>query len=146
MGVRVAEGIELWRGDCLELMKGLPDGSVDLIVTDPPYDVNTVGEGGSVNRVLKLNKRLSQLDDNCISSGYDIRSCGAEFNRVMKSMNLYVWCNKKQIPDYFNFYVNELKCKFDIICWHKTNPMPTYSNKYLTDTEYCLYFRRGGYC
>ena len=29
--------IELWRGDCLELMKNIPDGSVDLVLTDPPY-------------------------------------------------------------------------------------------------------------
>ena len=27
----------LLHGDCLELMKDIPDGSVDLIVTDPPY-------------------------------------------------------------------------------------------------------------
>ena len=29
--------IELWKGDCLELMKNIPDGSVDLVLTDPPY-------------------------------------------------------------------------------------------------------------
>ena len=28
---------ELWNGDCLELMKNIPDGSVDLVLTDPPY-------------------------------------------------------------------------------------------------------------
>ena len=28
---------ELMQGDCLELMKGIPDGSVDMILTDPPY-------------------------------------------------------------------------------------------------------------
>ena len=27
---------DLWKGDCLELMKDIPDGSVDLILTDPP--------------------------------------------------------------------------------------------------------------
>ena len=27
----------LMKGDCLEQMKGIPDGSVDLILTDPPY-------------------------------------------------------------------------------------------------------------
>lgn len=32
------EGVTLWRGDCLELMKDIPDGSVDLTVTSPPYD------------------------------------------------------------------------------------------------------------
>jgi DNA modification methylase len=29
--------IDLLHGDCLELMKGIPDKSVDLILTDPPY-------------------------------------------------------------------------------------------------------------
>jgi len=29
--------INLYKGDCLELMKDIPDGSVDAIITDPPY-------------------------------------------------------------------------------------------------------------
>lgn len=29
--------MELLHGDCLELMKGIPDGSVDLVLADPPY-------------------------------------------------------------------------------------------------------------
>ena len=29
--------IELWQGDCLELMKDIPDKSVDCIITDLPY-------------------------------------------------------------------------------------------------------------
>jgi len=29
---------ELMQGDCLEVMRGIPDGSVDLTVTSPPYD------------------------------------------------------------------------------------------------------------
>jgi site-specific DNA-methyltransferase (adenine-specific) len=29
--------IQLWQGDCLELMKRIPDGSVDMVLTDPPY-------------------------------------------------------------------------------------------------------------
>ena len=27
-------------GDCLDVMKGLPDNSVDLVLTDPPYGIN----------------------------------------------------------------------------------------------------------
>ena len=27
----------LWHGDCLEVMQRIPDGSVDLILTDLPY-------------------------------------------------------------------------------------------------------------
>ena len=31
--------IELMHGDCLELMKSIPDKSVDLVLTDPPYNI-----------------------------------------------------------------------------------------------------------
>lgn len=32
--------IQLYNGDCLELMKNIPDGSVDLVLTDPPYGMS----------------------------------------------------------------------------------------------------------
>ena len=32
--------MKLIHGDCLEKMKDIPDGSVDLVLTDPPYGVN----------------------------------------------------------------------------------------------------------
>ena len=36
--------IELYNGDCLEVMKGLADNSVDSIVTDPPYELGFMGK------------------------------------------------------------------------------------------------------
>ena len=33
----LSKNINLFNGDCLEVMKGIPDGSVDLVLTDPPY-------------------------------------------------------------------------------------------------------------
>lgn len=138
-------------GNCLELIKELPDKSVDLIVTDPPYLISNISGGGSVNNIKKLNKSLQDLvgsngSNTDMTQGYDIKLFGEEFIRVMKSINIYIWCNKKQLVEYLDFYVTQHKCKFDIICWHKTNALPTYSNKYLTDTEYLLYFRKKGGC
>lgn len=34
-----AVGIELFRGDCLEVMKEIPEGSIDMVCTDPPYQI-----------------------------------------------------------------------------------------------------------
>ena len=133
----------LINGDCLIAMKDIPDGSVDLIVTDPPYIVTT-GGGGVVNKILKLEDSLKDLDRAKITEGYDIESFSKEVQRLCKNgINAYFWCNKLQIPEYFRVYVGLLNCKFDILCWHKRNALPTYHNKYLTDTEYCLYFRNG---
>lgn len=86
---------------------------------------------------------LRSLEEANLTKGYDIESVCSELMRVMKEPNIYIWCNKKQIMPYLKFFVEEYHCKFDILFWNKTNAMPTYSNKYLTDCEYLLYFRKG---
>lgn len=40
-----SESLQLYRGDCREVMAGLPDNSVDAIVTDPPYELGFMGKG-----------------------------------------------------------------------------------------------------
>lgn len=135
--------IQLLNKDCIEGMKTITDNSIDLIITDPPYDIGSISGGGSVNKVKKLNQSLQDLKKADLIKGYDIVAFGEEALRVMNEINIYFWCNKKQIPVYFDFYVNKHKCTFDILAWHKTNALPTYSNKYLSDTEYLLYFRKG---
>jgi DNA modification methylase len=40
--------IDLRTGDCLEILRGLPDASVDAVVTDPPYGMNYQSKKGSV--------------------------------------------------------------------------------------------------
>lgn len=132
----------IYNEDCLVGMKEIPDNSVDLILTDPPYLIGGGGDGGSINNVKKLKKSLKQIDD--IKNGYDIRKMADEVKRLQgKNINAYFWCSKLQIPDYLQVYVVEMKCKFDIISWHKRNALPTYANKYLCDTEYCLFFHKG---
>lgn len=138
--------MKLYNDDCMNILKEMENNSVDLIVTDPPYLIEQINGGGSVNNIKKLNSSLKDLETSNLLKGYDIREFGEEFLRVTKNPNIYIWCNKKQIPEYIDFYVREKKLIFEIICWHKTNALPTYSNKYLSDTEYCLYFKKGGVC
>ena len=66
-----------------------------------------------------------------------------EFVRVMKHINIFIWCNKTQILEYLQFFQNE-NTNFEILTWHKTNPLPLTSNTWLPDTEYCLVFREKG--
>jgi DNA modification methylase len=46
------KGIELYLGDCLEIMKTIPDKSIDLVLTDPPYGIGAdKGVGGAYKKV-----------------------------------------------------------------------------------------------
>lgn len=93
----------IYNEDCLKGLKELPDHSIDLIVTDPPYLISATNGGGTINKVKKLNESLKDLTTVDITKGYDIELFNAEFVRVMKEINIYLWRNKVQIPDYFNF-------------------------------------------
>lgn len=137
-------------GDAYELIKDIPDSSIDLIVTDPPYLIkNTVAGGhndfspGGSKSIQGMNDELANAEN--LTEGIT-DSMLDEFMRVMKKPNIYIWCNGAQIPQYIDYFVRKHGCKFDIIIWNKTNAMPLFNNKYLTDKEYCLYFRKGGLC
>lgn len=133
--------IDLRQGDCLELMKDIPDKSIDLVVIDPPYDFMSKHYGksysgsgafGSLGRTYHR-----ELESNNIITGIN-EDVLQELIRVMKKVNIYIWCSKEQILKYINFFKNY---NMDLLTWHKTNPVPTCNNKYLSDTEYILFFR-----
>ncbi|CAH1193142.1 S-adenosylmethionine-dependent methyltransferase [Psychrobacter phage D'Alembert] len=52
--------IDLYNGDCLEVMKGIPDGSVDLVLTDPPYGTTSI-KWDSVIPVEDMWKELRRV-------------------------------------------------------------------------------------
>ena len=62
----------------------------------------------------------------------------------MKKINIYLWCSQKQIPIYLDYFVRGKGCNWNLLTWHKINPVPACGNKYITDTEYCLFFREKG--
>lgn len=135
----------IYKGDCLEGLKKLPDGYVDLIVTDPPYEINNARMGNPTAFGGTVQRMFDEIKDAGITTGFDVAVLD-ELMRVMRVPNIYIWCNSKQIPMYLDYFVTKHDCCFDILCWVKTNAMPLFNNKYLSDKEYCLYFRRGGYC
>lgn len=135
----------VYRGDCIEWMEAYDGAPIKLIVTDPPYTLPSWSGGGFMDE----SKRdwINEMDVDNLSRGYSIERFAELAERVQGGkINAYFFCNKLQIPDYFRAYVEQRKCKFDILMWHKTNAMPTFHGKYLTDTEYILYFRNGGGC
>lgn len=68
---------ELWHGDCLKLLKNIPDGSVDMVLTDPPYGT-TACKWDSVipfepmweqlNRIIKQNGAICLFGSEPFSS------------------------------------------------------------------------------
>jgi len=107
-------------GDCLEIMKWIPDKSVNLVLTDPPYGINVIGGNkpfGSIggNNIVKANKYNPIIND-------DIKIDLSELFRVSKNQIIFggnyfnlptskgwiVWDKKKKNDWNDNFSDGEL--------------------------------------
>ena len=131
----------------------IPDKSIDLIVTDPPYEIVAGGSGGCFGvehrdyhheyktlaveehkreglKIISNTKKLAQ-NLNCVCAGFDYKLLD-ELDRVMKKINIYIWCNKTQVSSLMKHYEDK-DCNVDLLVWVKTNPIPTCNNKYLSD-------------
>lgn len=127
-----------YNADCLEIMKHLQEHTIDLIVTDPPYQIYTTGGGMYLQDDKKYVKEVD-----FISNGFSEEILD-QMCRLMKKINIYLFCSQKQIIPLLDYFVTRRGCNYNIISWHKTNPVPACGNKYLTDTEYILFFRERG--
>lgn len=201
---------KIYLGDAYELIKQIPDKSIDLIVTDPPYEFNCgcSSKSGLGQRKTKSNTEIYNLDTRLtkksivtgggcfgtkqrdyysefsetnvskqrqeyldyvakhgkdeeserlriIANGIDNNNNTKfisegisndilkEFVRVMKKGNIYIFCNKNQLRQYFDFF-GDLGWNLDLLVWNKTNCIPTINNKYLDNLEYCVFARESG--
>ena len=129
---------KIYNMDCLEGMKMIPDGTIDLCVTDPPYLIETQGGGIYTQEDKQYIKGLNDIKDGFRTEILD------ELCRVMKRINIYIFCSQKQIIPLTDYFVTKRGCNWNLLSWHKDNPVPACGNKYLTDTEYLLFFRQKG--
>lgn len=131
---------EIILGDAYKLIKDLPDGSVDLIVTDPPYQIDSL-TGGGMLKEKRIKGLMDELGSKNLDAGIDL-SILDEFMRVMKKPNIYIWMNLKQLYPYLDYFVGKHGCNWNLIVWQKSNAMPLCGGKYLNDCEYCAYFHK----
>ena len=94
--------VELLHGDCLELMKDIPDKSIDLIVIDPPYIVTK----NSWDKEEVVSDFLSKI----------------LFDKAKEHCSLYVWCGigekSNSLFRWFPIFNKHWYFK-DLITWEK---------------------------
>ncbi len=134
----------IYNGECLEGMRRMPDGCVDLCVADPPYEFKATKGGGAFGSKSEDGRkgRAYHAELFPMSQGFTIDILD-EMCRLCRIPNLYVWCSKDQLPQLLGYAVKR-GLNFDVLAWHKPNPVPTCSNKYLSDTEYIVFMRGKG--
>lgn len=129
--------IKLYKGDCLKVMKDIPDKSVDLVLIDPPYEQENHG-GGKTNFAQRKLVKETHID--FISNGFDYEMCFETLLKKCKIPNLLIFCSNKQISRIMNYFESK-QLATTLLVWEKTNPIPLGNGKYISDCEFIVYFR-----
>ena len=145
--------IKLLQGDCLEMMKDIPNESIDLIVTDPPYHTTARGNAGNSGGMLQkdINKKGNVFTFNDI----DCSKYAPEFYRVLKDgTHCYVMSNHINLINMLNTFTDlrsdeekEQGIKpygfhfIKSLIWNKGNKIM--GQYYMSQFEYILFFRKG---
>ncbi|MFS0740682.1 site-specific DNA-methyltransferase [Brevundimonas sp. 3P9-tot-E] len=128
------------RGDCIEVLKGLPDKSVDMVFADPPYNLQL---GGDLLR--PDNSKVDAVDDDWDKfdsfAAYDAftRAWLGECRRVLKDEGS-LWV----IGSYHNIFRLGAAMQdlgfwvLNDIIWRKSNPMPNFKGTRFTNAHETL--------
>ncbi|WP_282601937.1 site-specific DNA-methyltransferase [Paracoccus sp. PARArs4] len=131
---------QILAGDCIDLMNGLPEGSVDLVFADPPYNLQLRGDLHRPD-----NSRVDAVDDHWDQfagfAAYDefTRAWLGAARRILKP-NGAIWV----IGSYHNIFRvgSELQNQgfwiMNDVIWRKSNPMPNFRGKRLTNAHETL--------
>lgn len=135
----------LRNGDCLDILSTYMDNSIDLILTDPPYNL------GNFSRTR--NRHIHSMNrSNFVLDGWDNAS-EEEFNSMMDKFfaiasqklkiggSMLMFCSFLNIGNLVKIaQKNKFYYKTSGV-WHKTNPMPRNMNlHFVSSTEAWLYF------
>lgn len=125
------ESVWLMKGDCLERMKEIQSGSVDMILCDLPYGEVSQKSGGL--RLLDRGKA-----DEC---NMDLAAISDEFNRLCKG-TIYAFCGTEQISVLVGHFKRH-GMTTRVCAWEKTNPSPMNGTRlWLSGLEFCVFARK----
>lgn len=133
--------LKLIHGDCLVAMKDIPDASIDLICTDPPYKLTSRGSSGTMSGYWtnELTKKGKIFENNDI----DIEDYIHELYRVLKdNTHCYIMCNQVNLPHFLQVISNSKFKYIKCLIWDKGNKIC--GRYYMNCFEYIIMLRKGG--
>ncbi|MDY3245267.1 site-specific DNA-methyltransferase [Campylobacter sp.] len=134
----------LYHGDCYEVLKDkIANDSIDLVVTDPPYDLSgsLMGSGFMKKENKKCLDELKELKSTSFEPEPFLYLLQSKFKNGV--FNGYFFCNKSLVARYINWAVKN-GYNYDILVMSKANPVPIFNAHHLSDLEYILFIRSSG--
>lgn len=113
----------LINNDCFLSLKDIPSHSIDLILTDPPYNIAKYSTGNiQFDWRSDINNDLAEWDLEELHP----ESLVKEFKRILKpNGNIFIFCSYNMIGEYHKVFDPQFDT-FQFMVWHKTNPVPNF--------------------
>ena len=137
------QDIQLINDDCIKAMENIPDKSIDLIVTDPPYLHVKGGQKSKKFNVGTWNSKSYTMKEMSDFSEKQIVEFLNMADRKMKKTNMYIFCSKLQLAYYFK-WIYEHKKKYDLLVWNKQRKVLKSTKCYTNDMEYIIRIYESG--
>ena len=121
--------IDLRLGDCLELMKDIPDGSIDAVITDPPYQVTSM----KWDKIIPFEPMWEQLNRIIKTNGAVILTASQPFttNLINSNPSMFrysmVWV-KDRPSNFANANKMPMRYHEDVCVFYKA--LPSYNKQY----------------
>ena len=128
--------------DCLNVLKQLPDKCIDLVLTDPPYIMDNHGGQLKTDAVF-ARKLTTKKHIDFICKDFDFEKVANEWIRVVKKVNLYIFCSNAQISRTMSFFENK-GYSVTLLVWDKPNPIPLCNGKYVSNLEFIVCVKEKG--
>lgn len=132
--------IDIRQGDCFELLKTIPDKSIDFILTDPPYEFKSDKLGGTTSGLSKRKYKEEVFLNPNLNKKFDAGQLLSEIERICKNVNCVIFCTEIMLFKLMRYAI-EHDYIYAILCWCKTNPIPYTNNGYLKDVELAIMIR-----
>lgn len=108
-------------GDSEKLIKDVPDVSIDLILTDPPYNLSGYSTG---NIELSWHKTINNDLADWDKTSFDPAQWVQDFKRILKPTgNIFAFTSYNLMGKWHQAFDHEFDT-FQFMVWHKTNPVP----------------------
>ena len=132
----------IYNADCLQVMRDMPNESIDLVCTDPPYRVTSRGgmESSSMSGYWTKKKSCSGkiFDHNDI----DIEEYLPEFYRILKpDAHCYIMCNNYNLPHFFEVIGKSDFHFVKLLVWDKQSKIC--GRYYMGQVEHIFMLRKG---
>ena len=115
------ENFEIYNADTYEFIKRIPAASIDLILTDPPYNLSPYSTG-NINLPWRkeINNDLAQWYQETFKPSDWVH----EFQRILKPTgNIFAFTSYNLLGKWHESFDPEFDT-FQYVVWHKTNPVP----------------------